>query len=332
MISPLFSIVVPVFNRPNELDELLQSLTEQDKKNFEVIVVDDGSSLPCDEVVNKYQGKIDVKYFFKANTGPGTTRNFGSEHAKGQYIIFFDSDCIIPKNYISIVTNELEVNPVDAYGGPDSAHESFTNTQKAINFAMTSFITTGGIRGKKQALDTFFPRSFNMGITKQVFIQIGGFSKMRFGEDVDLSLRVVKMGFTTRLFPKAFVYHKRRTDFRKFFRQVFNSGIARVNLSLLHPGSLKLVHLLPTAFTFGMVCCLLGSYFFPVTLALPILFSLVVFAASYYETKSLAVAFLSVPATWVQLLGYGLGLIDGAIKQLVMKKESYQAFEKNFYS
>jgi glycosyltransferase involved in cell wall biosynthesis len=332
MSHPKYSLIIPVYNRPDEVDELLHSLTMQKHKDFEVIIVEDGSSISCKEVVDKYTNRFSISYFFKENTGPGTTRNYGAERANGDYLIFFDSDCIIPPEFFIEVESELSSNLVNAFGGPDRAHSSFSPIQKAINYSMTSFFTTGGIRGGQERFDKFYPRSFNMGISKQAFIATGGFSKLRFGEDIDFSLRIVKAGFTTRLFPKAWVYHKRRTDFRKFYRQVYNSGIARINLHLLHPGSLKLVHLLPSSFIVSMILLALAAIVFPVTLIIPAFYCALVFMGSLVLNRNVWVAFLSIPAAWIQLFGYGLGFIDAAWKRLILGKKEFKAFEKNFYS
>jgi glycosyltransferase involved in cell wall biosynthesis len=331
MVTQKYSVIVPVFNRPQEVDELLQSLSVQNFRNFEVIIVEDGSSSTCEHIVSKYNTLIPIEYHFKENSGPGTSRNYGAKLANGQVLIFFDSDCIIPPNYFEIVENELQQKPADAFGGPDRAHSSFTPIQKAINYSMTSFFTTGGIRGGKERLDKFYPRSFNMGITKLAFEATGGFSQMRFGEDVDYSLRIIEAGLSCRLFPNAFVYHKRRTDFKKFYRQVFNSGIARINLHILHPGSLKVVHLLPTAFIWGMICStIISIFFFPALLA-PVGYSVIVLVDSMIKNKSLKVAILSIPAAWVQLSGYGLGFSAAFWKRIVMRREMFKAYEKNFY-
>jgi glycosyltransferase involved in cell wall biosynthesis len=332
MSQPKYSIVVPVYNRPNEVDELLQSLTEQNYKDFEIVIVEDGSSEPCEEIVKKYSQSLAIQYHTKENTGPGTTRNYGAVKSQGEFIIFFDSDCIIPKNYISEVDYELSVKPVDAFGGPDRAHESFTPTQKAINYSMTSFFTTGGIRGGKERLDKFYPRSFNMGISRKVFDETKGFSTLRFGEDIDFSIRILKAGFSTRLFPNAFVYHKRRTDFRKFYRQVYNSGIARINLNILHPKSLKLVHLLPSAFVVAMTVFVICGFFCPYSLLVPITYSILILSNSLILTRSFKVATLSIAAAWVQLYGYGLGFMHAVWHRIILKRSIFNAFENNFYN
>jgi glycosyltransferase involved in cell wall biosynthesis len=326
-----YSIIIPVYNRPEEVEELLASLSLQTYKKFEVIVVEDGSQITCKGIVDKYEHSLNIFYFEKPNSGPGLTRNFGAERANGEFFIFFDSDCIIPPNYFNEVDKELTSNKFDAFGGPDQAHPSFTNIQKAINYSMTSFFTTGGIRGGKHKLDKFHPRSFNMGISRVAFLAIGGFTSMRFGEDVDLSLRLIQNGFKTELLPNAFVYHKRRTDFRKFFRQVFNSGKARINLHLLHRGSLKIVHLLPTAFVLGMMLAIITSPLLPCTLLFPIIYSVAVFLHALIIGNSLVVSIHSIGAAWVQLVGYGTGFIAAFWKRVILKQKDFKAFETTFY-
>lgn len=344
-----FSFIIPVFNRPDEVEELLESLTKQSVKDFEVLIVEDGSSVTCEKVCKKYEGRLDLHYFKKANSGPGQTRNYGAERARGEYLIILDSDVVAPEGYLAAVSKELESNPTEAFGGPDAAHDSFTPTQKAISYSMTSFFTTGGIRGGKKGLDKFYPRSFNMGVRRDVYLKLGGFTKMRFGEDIDFSYRIVEAGYRPRLFPDAWVWHKRRTDFRKFFRQVYNSGIARINLEKRHPGTLKLVHLLPMVFTVGVIGLVLISavgralmhydapnwrtwYWVCALPWLPILlYSLIIFIDSMLKNKSLKVGLLSVPATFVQLMGYGFGFIESWWKRCVKKQDEFTAFEKNFY-
>lgn len=361
-----YSIVVPVYNRPDEVDELLQSLVGQTEKDFEVVIVEDGSTVPCRSVCDKYAGTLNLHYFAKPNSGPGQSRNYGVERSKGEYVIVLDSDVVLPEGYLSSVSAELQREPADAFGGPDRAHDSFTDTQKAISYSMTSFFTTGGIRGsKKKKLDKFYPRSFNMGIRRSVYLRLGGFSKMRFGEDIDFSIRIFKAGCKCRLFPDSWVWHKRRTDFRKFFRQVYNSGIARINLYKKYPESLKLVHLLPAVFTIGTICCLLVALFGiistltgiclttkpteydcmtgPAALAIagafvtaagiaPLaLYSTVILTDSSIKNKSLKVGLLSIPAAFVQLTGYGMGFISAWWKRCVMGRDEYSAFNTTFY-
>ncbi|MBQ0046778.1 MAG: glycosyltransferase [Prevotellaceae bacterium] len=352
-----YSIVIPVYNRPDEADELLDSLTKQTVKDFEVVVVEDGSTIPCKDVVEKYTDVLNINYLTKKNGGPGPARNYGVENSKGEYVLILDSDCIIPEGYIAAIEQELSTNPCDAFGGPDAAHESFTNVQKAISYSMTSFFTTGGIRGgkKKGALDKFYPRSFNMGMRRSVYLKLHGFSKMRFGEDIDFSYRIVEGGYSCRLFPEAWVYHKRRTDFSKFFKQVFNSGIARINLEKRHPGTMKLVHMLPMVFTLGVILLFLGAVALrqydywtnTVTgVALPnghfiaayslclwpiVLYSLLILIDSTIKNRNLFIGFLSVEAAFVQLMGYGFGFLKAWWLRCVQGKDEFTAFEKNFY-
>ena len=386
-----YSFIVPVFNRPDEVDELLESLCHQEVKDFEIIIVEDGSKKPCKDVCDKYADILDLHYYFKENSGPGQSRNYGAERARGEWLIVLDSDVVLPTGYLSSVDRSLTPSPSpigegsgytgsedtakpytplsnrrgaggEAFGGPDAAHPDFTPVQKAISYSMTSFFTTGGIRGGKgKKLDKFFPRSFNMGIRREVYMELGGFTKMRFGEDIDFSYRIVEAGYKTALIPEAWVWHKRRTDFRKFFRQVYNSGIARINLEKRHPGTLKLVHLLPTVFTLGVIACLLlfalgaGLYIegewldayglrptdnmhqgvgfvFCVLAALPLLFySSVICIDSTIRNRSLWVGLLSIPAAFVQLMGYGLGFIESWFRRCILKQDEFTAFEKNFY-
>lgn len=337
-----YSLIIPVYNRPNEVDELLDSLSRQTEKDFEVVIVEDGSTVPCDTVVEKYKNQFPaVLYFTKENSGPSGTRNFGAEKAHGDYLLFLDSDAVLPEGYLAAVTTGLAHSGAVCFGGPDKAHASFTPVQKAINYAMTSFFTTGGIRGGKKKLDKFYPRSFNMGIRADVFKAVHGFNTaLRFGEDIDFSTRVIKGGYKTRLFPTAWVWHKRRTDFRKFFKQVCNSGIARITLYLLYPDTLKAVHLLPAVFTAGTVACLLAALLLGVFACglwwvlplLPLLlFALIIGADSTIRNKSLRVGLLSIPAAFIQLTGYGSGFLKAWWKRLVLKQGNFTAFEKNFY-
>ena len=358
-----YSIIVPVYNRPDEVDELLESLCHQEVKDFEVIIVEDGSKIPCKDVCDKYAGILDLHYYYKENSGPGQSRNYGAERARGEWLIVLDSDVVLPEKYLASVANSTSDTTAEntkqsglaAWGGPDTSHPDFTPVQKAISYAMTSFFTTGGIRGgsshksggTRGALDKFYPRSYNMGIRRKVYMELGGFSKMRFGEDIDFSYRIVEAGYKTCLIPEAWVWHKRRTDFRKFFRQVFNSGIARINLTKRHPGTLKLVHLLPTVFTLGVFALILTSaagrllmYYvdndrFRWLCLLPwtpiLLYSAIILVDSTTKNRSLKVGLLSVPAAFVQLMGYGLGFIKSWWKRCVLKQDEFTAFEKTFY-
>lgn len=326
-----FSVIIPVYNRPDEIKELLESLNKQKNKNFELIIVEDGSNLKCGHIVRDFQADFRINYFYKQNGGPASARNYGMSRANYDYFVFFDSDCIIPPDYFKIVNKKLEENFVDAYGGPDAAHESFSPIQKAINYSMTSFFTTGGIRGGNEKMEQFKPRSFNMGYSRAVYEKTGGFSDMRFGEDVDMSLKIIQNGFSTKLFKEAFVYHKRRTNFRQFYKQVHNSGIARINLFLRHPKSLKIVHLFPSIFLIGSIFLLLMSiikWWF----ILPLLFFiLLIFSDAGIQYRSVKIGFLSIIASFIQLFGYGTGFLKAFWQRLILNRKEFYAFRENFY-
>ena len=327
-----FSFVIPVYNRPLEVNELLESIKNQTDTNFEVIIIEDGSIDKSEEEINKFTKDLNIRYFYKQNSGPGLSRNYGCNQAHGNYYIVLDSDCILPENYFSVVKEELKNNYVDVFGGPDRAHYSFTYFQKAINYSMTSFLTTGGIRGGGEDLDKFYPRSFNMGFSKEVFQKTQGFSNMRFGEDIDMSIRILQNNFNTRLFKEAFVYHKRRTNIRQFYKQVFNSGIARIQLYLKYPFSLKLVHFLPLIFLIGLISCIAFSYLISLYFLLPILFHVsLLFIDSSVKSRNLMIGLLSVITSYTQLVSYALGFMLAFWRRVVLRKGSFSAFERNFY-
>ncbi|MCI5758285.1 MAG: glycosyltransferase [Bacteroidales bacterium] len=334
-----YSVIIPVYNRPDEARELLESLCAQTCRDFEVVIVEDGSAIPCKEVAEAYADRLDIHYYVKENGGPGRARNYGVERARGEYVLILDSDAVLPEGYIAAVEDELEREPADAFGGPDRAHPDFTPMQKAINYAMTSFFTTGGIRGGKKKLDKFYPRSFNMGVRREVYQALGGFSDMRFGEDIDFSTRIFKGGYRCRLFPEAWVWHKRRTDLKKFFKQVHNSGIARIHLSKRHPGTLKLVHLLPAVFTLGCalllvlaaVAAALGCPHWWVMLMPLALFALIIMADASRQERSVGVGLRALAAAYVQLTGYGTGFLRSWWQRCVRGKGEFEAFKKNFY-
>ena len=308
-----YSVIVPVYNRPEEIKELLESLTKQSFQNFEVLIIEDGSTRKCEEIVQSFQDVLDIRYYFKENSGQGFSRNYGYERAKGDYFIVFDSDCLIPENYFEVVDKALQENYLDAFGGPDSAHASFTPIQKAISYAMTSVMSTGGIRGKKKRVGQFHPRSFNMGISRAVYEKTGGYIITRMGEDIEFSIRIQSQGFKIGLIADAFVYHKRRTNFRHFFKQLHFFGRARINISRFFPKEIKLVHGFPSAFTLFLFS-ILPMYFIHkglcyVQLAVLSLYILLVFMDALAKNKNLYIAFLSILAVFTQLLGYGIGFI-----------------------
>lgn len=319
-----FSIIIPLYNRPQEIEELLASLTRQSCTNFEVLIIEDGSTLDAEKIVANYSSKLNVRYFFKDNAGQGFARNYGFERATGDYFIIFDSDCLIPPNYLEIVNTSLSNNWLDAYGGPDAAHESFTDVQKAISYAMTSPFTTGGIRGNKNHVGTFHPRSFNMGVSREAWQKVSGFLLTRLGEDIEYSIRIHKNGFKIGLIPDAIVYHKRRTSFSQFYKQLHFFGRARINIYKHFPSELKLVHFFPAAFTVGLFFTLCANVFrMPFVGLLDAFFSIIIlliFFHSWAQNKSIKVAFLSVIASFIQLVAYGLGFMQDFIKRMVFNQ------------
>jgi len=331
----LFSLIIPVFNRPDEVDELLESLSQQDfNENFEVVIVEDGSTLRCDDVVQKYAEKLHLTYYFKENSGPGSSRNYGMNIAKGDYFIIFDSDCIIPKSYLTEVAKALKENYVDCFGGPDAALDSFSDIQKAINFAMTSFLTTGGIRGGSEKIDKFQPRSFNMGLSRKAFDASNGFGNIHPGEDPDLSIRLWNLGFETKLFPKAFVYHKRRIDWEKFTVQVNKFGKARPILNSWYPKYNKLTFFFPSVFIIGLflsVLLYILSQKFDYLLQMYFVYFLAILLISSIQNKSIKIGFLSLKAVWNQFYGYGTGFIESFLKIIVLKQKPEKAFPKLFF-
>ncbi|MDY0779208.1 glycosyltransferase [Tenacibaculum sp. IB213877] len=307
-----FSIIVPVYNRPAEVDELLESLTKQDfQEGFEVIIVEDGSENTAEKVVEKYTSQLDIKYFFKKNSGPGASRNYGMQRAMGDYFIILDSDVIVPLHYLSEVKKALTINYSDAFGGPDASHENFTNLQKAINYSMTSVLTTGGIRGKKKSVGKFQPRSFNMGISKKAFEVTQGFADYRVGEDIDLTFRLWKSGFKTQLIEKAFVYHKRRSTISQFFKQTFAFGTARPQLNKRYPETAKITYWFPSLFLIGFDISLIFWFFgYWQLIACYGFYFLAIFIDSLLQNKNIKIAFLSIVTTFTQFLGYGLGFLE----------------------
>jgi glycosyltransferase involved in cell wall biosynthesis len=329
----LFSLIIPVYNRPDEADELLESLSQLEyKEDFEIVIIEDGSSIKCEDVVREYGEKLNISYYFKENSGPGNSRNYGMQKAKGDYFIIFDSDCIIPKTYLTEVDKALKKNYVDCFGGPDKALDSFSDIQKAINFAMTSFLTTGGIRGGSEKIDKFQPRSFNMGLSRKAFEASNGFGNIHPGEDPDLSIRLWKLGFETQLFPKAFVYHKRRIDWEKFSIQVNKFGKARPILNSWYPEYNKLTFFFPSIFLIGFVVALVLLIFnHDLLLQLYFAYFLVLFLVSTYQNKSLKIGFLSIKAVWKQFYGYGIGFMESFLKVIILKQKPQDAFPELFF-
>ncbi len=311
-----FSIIIPVYNRPKEIDELLHSLTLQTyQKDFEIVIVEDGSVDDCKSTIEKYSEKLNIKYFFKENSGAGQSRNYGMQKAKGNYFIILDSDVLLPKHYLEEVEHTLRAKFTDAFGGADAAHNSFTALQKAINYSMTSVLTTGGIRGKKQSVGKFQPRSFNMGLSKKAFENTNGFSEMKYGEDIDLTFRLWDKGFETQFIEKAYVYHKRRSTISQFYKQTFNFGTARPILNRTHPKTAKITYWFPSLFVIGFDVALILAIFWNWIFVIPFLiYFTLVFIDSLLQNKNIKVALLSIITTYTQFLGYGLGFLKSMFK------------------
>lgn len=325
------SIIIAVYNRKDELQELLFSLINQTDKNFEIVIVDDGSQEKLEPIVSTYAEVLDIKYYYKSNSGAGLSRNSGAEHASGNYYIFLDSDCIAPVHYIENVRKELRFNYVDAFGGADSADKNFNDLQKAISYSMTSLLTTGGIRGNKKAINKFQPRSFNMGISKEAFKSVGGFSELRVGEDPDLSLTLWEKGFKTRFFPECKVFHKRRTSLKKFANQVYHFGIARPILNQRHPNFSKITFWFPSLFLIFTVLSLVLSIV-NYRCIFPLLFyCCAIFLDSSYKNRSIKIGLISLLTTFIQFFSYGFGFLQSYIKLNILNREPKEAFPSHFY-
>lgn len=336
------SIIIAVYQRADELHELLQSLSRQTDSDFEVIIVDDGSTIKLDKVIHSFRNQLNINYFYKENSGAGKSRNYGMERAVGNYFIFLDSDTIAPKNYIQTVRKELTENYVDAFGGPDAADEGFSDLQKAISFSMTSFLTTGGIRGGKKHIGKFQPRSFNMGISKEAFLKTGGFGNLRIGEDPDLSMTLWENGFKTRLFPDAKVYHKRRSSMEKFAKQVFQFGIARPILNHRHPNYTRLTFWFPSLFVIGLIISILTFFIstigedylvslFRVPLLIYLIYFVLIFSYSSLQSKSIKVGFLSIITTFIQFSCYAYGFLKSWFLLNILRKKPEKAFPNHFH-
>lgn len=328
-----FSFVIPVYNRPDEVEELLQSLVEQDyQKPYEIVLVEDGSTLDSKTVVEAFKSRLNISYYFKENSGPGDSRNYGMRNAKGNYFLILDSDCILPPQYLTEVQKELGSNFVHCFGGPDAAHESFSDIQKAINYAMTSFLTTGGIRGRKNAVGKFQPRSFNLGISKEAFDKTKGFGNIHPGEDPDLTFRIWKAGYETRLFPKAFVFHKRRIDWKKYHKQVNKFGMVRPILNKWHPSTKKITYWFPTFFVIGFILAVIVSFFkITILLWLYALYFGVLFMECLFTTKSFKISMYALLAVVIQFWGYGKGFLKSTLFLTFSSKEPQEIFPYLFF-
>lgn len=327
------SIVIAIYNRKDELFELLNSLAFQTDKDFEVVIVDDGSLVDLRPTIELFKDRLDIQYLKKENTGPGLSRNYGVARAHGEWVVFLDSDVIVEKDYIQNLKINIITHPTDAFGGADKAHKGFNLLQKAISYSMTSVFTTGGIRGSKKAVTKFQPRSFNMGVKKEVFLKVGGFADMRIGEDPDLSMRLWENGYTTEFYKNIGVYHKRRTDIGKFSKQVYQFGVARPILNQRHPEYTKITFWFPSVFLIGYIIGIVHLFIwdFKWTLGLYGLYTFLVFAHASLVTRNIAIGGLSVLTTYVQMFSYGYGFLESWIKLNVLKKNPREAFPRHFH-
>ncbi|TXE17454.1 glycosyltransferase [Psychroserpens burtonensis] len=328
-----FSFIVPVYNRPDEIEELLKSFTTLEGNfTFEIVIVEDGSTIDCKSIIDEFSSNLEISYYVKPNSGPGDSRNFGMSKAKGNYFIILDSDCLVPKHYLTIVNSYLFSNYIDCFGGPDAAHDSFTNLQKAINFAMTSFITTGGIRGGQISGDKFQPRSFNMGLSKTAFEASGGFGLIHPGEDPDLSIRLNTLGYETILIKEAFVYHKRRISWMKFYQQVHKFGMVRPILNKWHTQTKRLTYWFPALFSIGFIIAVVCALFdFKIPLLLYGCYLFLAFTLSLVANKSISVAVQSILAIFIQFFGYGYGFLKSTLAIEILNKNPEKHFPKLFF-
>jgi glycosyltransferase involved in cell wall biosynthesis len=328
-----YSFIIPVFNRPQEVKELLDSFVGLDfHERFEIVLVEDGSTETSENIVGAFSEKLSISYYFKQNSGPGDSRNFGMKKAKGDYFIILDSDCLLPSHYLTTVDSFLNHHFYHCFGGADAAHSSFTSLQKAINYVMTSFYTTGGIRGSEVSVNRFEPRSFNMGISKEVFEMTGGFAKIHPGEDPDLSQRILKAGYKTTFLPKAFVYHKRRISWKKFAVQVKKFGLVRPILNQWHPESAKITYWFPTVFVFFVVFSVVFSIFISPFIITPLLlYLMLIFVDSSVKNKNITIGFLSIAAVFVQFFGYGIAFLKSSFLINLLKKDPKKQFPSLFF-
>lgn len=328
-----YSFIIPVYNRPQEIRELLESFVSLNYSgSYEIVIVEDGSSVKCDDIVSLFQDRLNICYYYKPNSGPGDSRNFGMKHASGNYFIILDSDCLLPEQYLQEVDKALNNIFLDCFGGPDAAHSSFTSLQKAINYVMTSYLTTGGIRGKKKAVQRFEPRSFNMGLSQKAFLATGGFGKIHPGEDPDLSQRLLQKGFAIGFIEKAFVYHKRRISWSRFYTQVKKFGLVRPILTRWHPDSAKISFWFPSLFVVYTILSLVSLFFGNwIFMGLLVLYLLLVFIDASVKNKSLKIGFYSILALFIQFFGYGLAFAKSTFFIRILNENPKKRFPSLFF-
>lgn len=339
----LVSIIVPVYNRADEIEDFLASLGKQvistRVNQFEIVIVDDGSSDNLKDVIKKHREFLKIDYYFQLNKGPGAARNLGMEKASGDWFVFIDSDCTMPPVFIQNMFNHLGTNEFDAFGGPDTGRDDFPVFLKAVNYSMTSFLGTGGTRGSKgKSVAKYYPRSFNMGIKKEVYKKIGGMNKLRHGQDMEFSNRIYRAGFKVKFLSDVFVYHKRRTSLRRFYKQIFNWGVARINLGKIDKAMLKPVHALPAIVVLQFFLVLLAAIFIPIMRTILILelligcfVALLAFVESTRKNHSVVVGLLSIITLFTQVFAYGIGFWTGVVKSIFSKDKFVTGFTKKYY-
>jgi len=335
MLKPLkYSFIIPVFNRPEEVKELLESFVKLDfNDSFEIVIIEDGSLEICEDVISAFNSTLDISYYYKENSGPGQSRNFGMQKARGNYFIILDSDCLLPVHYLKTVDVFLKNEYFHCFGGADASNKNFTSLQKAINYTMTSFLTTGGIRGSENSIQKFEPRSFNMGISKEVYFKTGGFAKIHPGEDPDLSQRILKENYKTTFIPNAFVYHKRRISWKKFYEQVYKFGLVRPILNKWHPQSAKITFWFPFLFILFVIASLILGSFLNILYLIPLVIYIgLVFIDSLLKNKSLVIGLFSILALFVQFIGYGLAFFKSNFYINLLNRDPKKQFPKLFFN
>jgi len=340
---PKYSIIIPCFNRADEVAELLESISQLkfDPAQFEIIISDDGSTDNTKKLVEQNKSKLqcDLIYLTQNNSGPGAARNHAMENANGDFFIFIDSDVTLSADWLFHIDLTLVEKKADAFGGPDSYREDFSPFLKAVNYSMTSFITTGGLRGKKgKKLARFYPRSFNMGLSRELWKKIGGFGSLRHGQDIEFSHRIIESGAQVIFIDQAVVYHKRRTNLRRFYKQVFNWGVARINLYKINKKMLEPLHSIPAVLTFVAVTLLVLSLIFDLIKTIVLWgFSAGILILIYSMIDSIRIYKSIKPALWLplvmpaQVLGYGFGFIYNAVRRIVLDKDEKVGFKKSYY-
>lgn len=320
----MLSLIIPVYNRPEEIQELLASLSAQKNKDFEVIIVEDGLQKPCKEVVAKFETQISIQYLVQLGTGVSYRRNYGSSQAKGDFFVYLDSDVIVPPNYTEVLHQKIKDAQIEVFGGPDAGLNDFPPSILAINYAMTSFFTTGGIRGGRKKIGKYYPRSFNMGVSKRVFEDVGGFPQITPpGEDLMFSFEIIRKGYSPVLISEAHVYHKRKANFRKFWRQMKSFGFVRYPVSLLYPRTFSPLLLLPSLFFLGCLGLLGLSFVCVYTLSLFFVYALLIWVDATLKNKSAYIGLLSIVAAYIQLLAYGYGFLKSFTYALCIGKKQF---------